>query len=342
MAQDKENLEEKIEPISTQDPNMSEKSKKLVEKINKLTEKIEQDKSPLKRHLMSFQVKMLLSKIQREIDLQNIKAEYNDRRDLLLARKERREDKSIEKIATLNNEIRALERDMRANEEYDVESEGFLYPEKYVRESGGIENLTERLKNSKNPEAQETARKIEQIAQKREKLEKLYEKLDNEKDNLEFSSDYYKRGKKRLDKEEKSLVLKQKFNVFSKIGDFFKNMSEEIKAYREEKRELKGMKETYKFEMNEIDDEYEKQMEELKERYKAEKEKMKEKQKEEMQNKQNELGKDKAVAFRERIGQEAKVEEPQTEAPSAPENGDRSNEGQQNSEPTQEDDEPEL
>lgn len=306
------NIEEYVEPEDVQNPNMSEKSKKLMAKIEKLSQKIEEEKSPLKRHVMSFQVKMILAKIQREINIQDIRDNYNDIRDSISARKERREDISLNEIASINNEIRALKREISRNEEYDASSPYFLYPEKYVKQSGGVSRITKKLKESKNPDAQETAAKIEEIAQKRQRLDQLYDDLENEQELLEDNNIDYKHDIKSINREEKALVLKQKFNIFSRIGNFFKNMTEEIKAYREEKKEIKELKYEQDEQLDKLDEIYERKMQELKEQYEKRKEEIKEIHKEERAEKQGELGKDKAESFRQKMVDMAKGEDEDT------------------------------
>ena len=187
MAQDKEDIiegdiiEEYIveenEPIIEQNSNLSEKSKKLIEKIENLSQKIEQEKSPLKRHVLSFQVKMILAKIQREIERQNIRAEYDDKRDYILERKNKREDKYADEIADINAEIRKLKRTLRANEEYDSKSKNFLYPDRYVEQLGGVENLTKKLKESKNPSTQQAAKKNKWNGRKKSKIRQIIWKI---------------------------------------------------------------------------------------------------------------------------------------------------------------------
>ena len=114
-------------------------------------------------------------------------------------------------------------------------------------------------------------------------------------------------------------------------------MSEEIKAYREEKQEIKDLKMEQLEEEDRLEDDFERKMQELKEEYRNAKEGLKEKHKDEREEKQSQLGKDKAAAFRERIGQEAKTEDVETE------NNDRNNTEQQDLEsPQQDDDELEV
>lgn len=288
---------------------LSEKSKKLLDKIELLSQKIEQEKSPFKRHVLSFQVKMLIAKIQREIDLQNLKSSYEDKRKSLVVEKEERESGSVDNIAVLNSKIKALQREMNGNEEYDVESPYFMYPKKYVQELGGVENLTTKLKESKKEEAQQAANKIDEMAKKRQELNKLYEELKTEQDNLEYSQDDYEQDKNDLNKEEKALIVRQKFNIFSRIGNFFKSMIDEVKLYREEKNQIKDLKEKQREDASMIDDDFERKMQELKEEHEKAKQELREKQQKEKENRQNQLGKDTAADFRKQMAEMGKTEQ---------------------------------
>ena len=288
---------------------LSEKSKKLMEKIELLSQKIEQEKSPLKRHILAFKVKMLIAKIQKEIDLQNIKASYQDRREALLTDKENREANSIDNIASLNSRIKALQREMRGNEEYDVESPYFMYPKKYIEQSGGIENLTKKLRESTSQESQQAASKIAEMARKREELNGLYESLRTEQENLEYSEEDYKHDKRYLKTQEMGLVVRQKFNIFSRIGDFFRNIAEQVTEYRKEKSEMKELKGLQKEDEIKLKEAYEREMQRLKEEYAKSKEDMRDYHEGEREAQQSQLGQDMASNFRKKMHETAKVEE---------------------------------
>ena len=293
------------------DIKLSEKSKKLLEKIELLSQKIEEEKSPLKRHILSFQVKMLIAKIQREIDLQNLKASYDNKRETLLSEKLDRETGAIDNIASLSEQIKQLKRDIRGNEEYDEQSPNFMYPKKYIEQVGGIEGLTEKLKESPKEDSQYTAWKIESISRQRQELEKLQEELKQEQEKLEYSQDDYNQDKKDLKREETALVVKQKINVFSRIGNFFKNMAEEVRAYRDEKRQIKELTIKQKEEEKKLDEEHEKLMQELKEKLEREKQEIRESHQIEREEQQIQTGKDTAASFRSKMSEMAKSEEPE-------------------------------
>ena len=285
-----------------------DKSKKLLEKIELLSQKIEQEKSPLKRHIFAFQVKMLIAKIQREIDIQNLKDSYEEKRASLLTEKEDREGYSLDNIAILNNKIRAKQREMSGNEEYDIESQYFLYPKKYVQEVGGIENLTKKLKESKSIDSQQTAQRIEKMALKRQELNNLYDELKKEQENLEHNQSGYNTDKMTLDREEKSLIIKQKFNIFTRISNFFKNMVEEAKLYREEKKQMKDLRTKQREDESVIDEDFNRKMQELREQHEKAKQQMHDNQKGERESQQSQLGQDTAASFRKQMAEMSKGE----------------------------------
>ena len=275
-----------------------EKAQKLEEKIDKLIGKIEQEKNPLKRHFLSLRVKMITSKIQREIDIQNIREEYADKKDYILKRKEKRDDKYFDKVASLTNEINALKRELMADEEYDIDSDYFVYPDRYIEKAGGLKNFAEKLKESKNPDTRYAGKKIESVERKKKRLDKLYSELNREENKWDKNESEYKRNNRILNRRETSLIVARKLNIFSRIGNFFKNMSEEIKAYREDKAEIKDLKNAQIEDMEILDEEYEKRMQELREEYESQKKILKEEHKAELNEKNEELGRSTAESFR--------------------------------------------
>lgn len=309
---------------------LSEKSQKLVEKVNLLTEKIETEKSPLKKHILAFRVKMIISKIQREIDLHNIREYYQLLRNSLKSEKEKSDVRALDNIAELSSKIKKLERELGGNEEYDAESPYFMYPAKFVKESGGIENLTKKLKQSKKIESQQAARKIEIMAQKRKELDVLYETLKSEQDRLDNSQDDYKANQKDYSRQEKMLIIRQKINIFARIGVFFKTMTEQTKLYFDERKQNKELTKLQKADEVAIDEEYRKKMDELKREYRDAKEKHRESRKQEQEARKDIYGKDMAEQLRitsdqvilEENQTDVKGEEPMVpagEEPTAPE-----------------------
>lgn len=306
VAENEERVEQTrvvSEQESTENSNKSEKAKMLEEKVEALVQKIEQEKSPLKRHVFSFQVKRLIAKLQREIDLQNLKDEYKDKRQRLKEEKKQREDDAIDSIAELNAQIKKLERELDGNEEYDPDSPYFIYPDKYVKEHGGIEALSEKLKQSKKFETQQAAKRIEQMQKNRTKLNYLYNRLENVQEELEYSEKFYEQDKKDLNKEERSLIVKQKMSVFSlsSIRAFFGNMIEGAKSYMQERRQNKELSVKYNEEEQAIIDEYEAKKQALEAEMNQAFKKLSDKKEQEKQSQNAQRGQDKAAEFRDKM-----------------------------------------
>ena len=290
----------------TGETKLSEKSKQLLEKIDNLTQRMETEESPLKKHILAFQVKRLIAKIQREIDLNNIRDSYQAKRDELKKSKEQRELAGVDNIAGLNEQIMQLKREINGNEEYDVQSPYFMYPKKYVEQIGGPEALANKMKSSKKVETQQAAKRIENVVQKRKELQELEDKLAKEQEDLEYSNEDYKADQKGLNREEKSLIIKQKMNIFSRIGEFFNNMIEEAKLYREERKQNKELDAKENEEEAALDEEYAKKIEELKREQEERRAALREKQDESraQQNQQQNSGR--AAEFRAQVEQMAK------------------------------------
>lgn len=246
--------EKKQEPFDAS--RLSEKSQKLIEKINSLTEKIETEKSPLKKHMLAFRVKMLISRIQREIDINNIKDYYQDLRETSKQQKTDGEIVSLDNIAEITDKIKRLERELRGNEEYDAESQYFMYPAKFVEQSGGVDKLVQRLKQSEKPETKQAAQRIELMAQKRKELESLYEAKEKEQDALSDAQKGYKKQQIQYNIKEKAMIVREKVNIFSRISNFFKTMGEQAKLYIEEKKQDRELRNHQKEEEEKIEAKY--------------------------------------------------------------------------------------
>lgn len=250
-------------------PKINEKSKKLQEKVQELVERVENEQNPIKRHLLSFRIKMIISKIQREIDIQNIEADYEQALEDLRFEKEIEEANSERIIPHLTKKIKLLENEIWANEEYDYKSSNFMYPQSHVQKVGGFDKLTEKLEKSTDIDSQLAANKMKQIADKRQELEALKEELENEKANLDNSEINLANSEKGLKKDKNQLILKKKFNIFDRVKTFFNNMKDEFAEYKEERKEAKELKAKQKENEQLLLKMYKMQQEELKNVYKV-------------------------------------------------------------------------
>lgn len=269
------------EPVETvepkkQSPELSPKSIELMKKVETLIKKVEQEKNPIKQHLLSFKLRMLRGKIQKELDLQNIKEEYETKREMLKTKKEERDQNSIDEIAKLVGRIESLRRQIESNEEYDYESPEFMYPKKLVSEVGGIEQFADSLKGSSKLETQLAADRIKSISKKREELKELKDKLKSEKDKLDDSEINHGIAKRDLDMEEKALTITNKFNILSGIKSFFNNIKEEWADFKAEREENKRLKAQEKEDMDKALKEYNMQKASIQRYYEGVKEQMNE------------------------------------------------------------------
>lgn len=277
------------------------KSQKLFDKVNKLIEKIENEKSPFMRHLLSFKVKLLRNRIQREIDLQNIKENSEASLEELKYRKEMFESESIDTISELAALIKGKERQLRANEEYDSESPYFIYPKKYVEQSGGVQSFTDKLKQSQNPESQRAAKKIEDANKLRTEIEDLSNQLADKQKGLEDSGKLFEKEERGIRRQELALTVVNKVNIFARIGNFFRTFGEQAKEYFAERRENKEIKAQQKKEEAELYEQYAEVKAQLEAQYKEAKAQLHQQYAEDNSNRQTQNSRSTAQSFRDSI-----------------------------------------
>lgn len=248
----------------------SEKAQKLINKIDKLIAKVEQEKSPVKRHVLSFKIKMLQNKIQKELDLQNLKEEYELKREDIRRKREQEEITASEAIPEITANIKFLKNILYSNEEYDYGSSNFMYPEDYVQKVGGIDNLAQKLKSSSKIASQDAARKIEEMSNARQKLKEFEDDLAEQQKALKNGDRNFKIDNMKLKFEETALIVKDKVNIFSKIGNFFGTMKDEVKSYFGERKEYKELAKLQKAKEAEIKEQCARAIREHKKQAKAE------------------------------------------------------------------------
>ena len=257
ITQDEAEQSAEIEEAQLKKEELSEKGKKLYEKVEKLEAKIRDEKNPLKLHLLQFKLRMLVAKIQRELDLINIKESYNLKRDELKLGKEQ-SDKDINKeIALLMLKVNLKKQELHSNSEYDYKSSDFGF-NGLVKSEEELQVLTTSLKA--DSETKLVAENIERMSQVRQEIEKLQEELKSKQQLVHDNNKEYARSKKQLDFEEKRLTVINKYNIFSRIGDFFKNVKQGINDIRADMIEMKQLKKEYEKEKLEAKRKYEAEM----------------------------------------------------------------------------------
>ena len=269
-------VEEELEEIEEEpnQPKLSPKAKKLEEKVNILIEKIENEKNPFKKHILQFKVKMLITKIQREIDIVKIKEEFKAQRIEKKREKMDREDENVENIGDLTSQIEELEGILATNARYDYASSKFIYPKDYIEKKGGIEKFKEQLESKKDQQSSQIANKIEAVAEVRQELEKLEQQLQEKQQQLSESDKIYNEDIKKINKEERSLIRTQKMDIFTKIGTWFKNLTGQIKEFFAERKENKELKTQQAADINKVENEENEKASEIEKRQKEEEQKI--------------------------------------------------------------------
>ena len=105
-----------------------EKSEKLEEKIDKLVEKIENEKSKTKRLAYIIKCKMLINKLEREINLRKVKEDFEASKEENNITAKEIKVVTRRNIIVLNKKIERLEKDLKANRRYNTASSDFMFP----------------------------------------------------------------------------------------------------------------------------------------------------------------------------------------------------------------------
>ena len=266
------------------------KATDLINKCMELAEKIVEEKSRIKRTLYSIKIKMIIAKIEKELDIRDLQEKYSiEREDREEELYEEKTDARTESIK-ISRQIKALKKELNANREYDYSSESFLFPKEEVEAEGGIDRYIGILRTSGSVEQEEVADDIQQTLAKRRKLEELEKNLQDRKMQLKNADRKAKWDNRKSKVTETALVTAKKANFFSKIATFFKSIRdnfkdnkneltevmdiekrrrEELKSSKvENKNSVKIHKEEFEQAKREIYQEYQEKMQKLQEEYK--------------------------------------------------------------------------
>lgn len=202
------------------------KVREVYDKCNKLTEKLQNEKSAVKRILYITKLKMLISKLQNEINISQIREDFKiDRQEIERVTKEGKVQLKRE-IANLAKQINGIKSQIKKYSQYDYESENFIYPKSEVEKEGGIDQYIEGLRES---DLVDEADIIEAVLEIRRNLKAKEQELESKQQEL---SDLDKNNAKNLkmsNKKQKSLIKKENGSVFEKIALFFKGLTEGMK-----------------------------------------------------------------------------------------------------------------
>ncbi len=254
------------------------KSQKLYNKVNDLVTKIENEPNVIKRTLYSIKAKLVLAKIQRQIDIQDIRDKYDTDRnqndlDAEIAELDTRDD-----IIDLTSRINTLQDIININSDYDYESSRFMFGKSDVERKGGIDNYIKRLRQSGRIQQVDAASQMQYVENlKRELRAKQAELAD--KQGILAGIDKDRKDKNRASKvEETALVVNKKINIFARISNFFKKIVEGIKEGKTQSQAVKnekakgierteGQMETRKDALAKLEEEYQKRRAEILEEY---------------------------------------------------------------------------
>lgn len=246
--EEKTELEGDEKEVKEDTPNLeglSDKSKKLIEKVDKLCEKIKEEKNPVKLHMLTFKVRMLQSKIQRELDLQNLKENYQLKRDELKKGKDARDIDEIEAIDNLSKKIKLKEQEIESNSDVDIDSPDCIYSRKAIESKGGVQGFCDFIKKNGKDDVKITAQRMEHTEQLKQELEELQNQLEEQQGLLENSEAQYNKDKRGLAIEETRMTIAKK-NPFLRVGDFFKAVGAGIADIRANIVAVKAENDKYK------------------------------------------------------------------------------------------------
>ena len=251
----------------------NEKSKKLENKVNELIKKIESEKSKPKRLIYIIKCKMLINKLEREINLIKAKASF----------KKAKEDNNFtaaeEKAAIrtkISKAINDIEKDLKANRKYDFKSSDFIFSEE-IENKVGVKQLTHELVESGNAEQIEVAKKIEETRANRLLLEGLKKDLNEQKENLNEINVSLKSANNRLSRQNMMVTAKSKFNIFAKMRNLASSIVYGIIEVAKEAKENRRLDKEKVADFNKLQLNYEKSKEIIRQRYQEELEKLDEK-----------------------------------------------------------------
>lgn len=215
----------------------SEKAKKLLKKVANLCKKIKKEKSPLKRQILATKVRSLRTKIDKQIEIEKIKKSYENKRQDLVENKAKEKQTRERNIGIEAIRIKDLTEQAHDYEDFDYESENFIYDDETVDSYGGIQGLIDAYTVSGDKVLEDIADNIGVAEIIKDRIKSSRKNLDQWKQ--EDIDSKYKQKEKDINKEEKSLIKKEKGNIFQKIGSFFRNVKQGVSEYFKEKKDVK-------------------------------------------------------------------------------------------------------
>lgn len=296
--EERENYEQKVKPaiddieiievslddVPEKDEPKNKKGNELTEKVEELASKLESETSSIKRVLYSVKLQMVLAKIQREIDIREIQEEYGKDRTERTETINDRKREHRENIADLIENIKKYEKRVKYNAEYDYDSSKFAFKESKLSKTSNVDEYIKTLRESGSDKLNRAADQIEATLEDKRYLKELKQQLKEAKGNLSKEDSRTKKQNFKSTIEEKALVTTKKLNIFDRIKNAWKGLMTGLKSEKEQRDEMKSIKNMEKEERKNIDFEADREMENEEEQYDIEVEKIKREYKEKMQS----------------------------------------------------------
>lgn len=212
------------------------KNEKLIEKIDSVIEKLNSEKNPFKRAFYTVKLEMLNARIQKEIDIMEIKEKYEKEKE--------------ERLEEANNEIRGntkekfnriktrdfYRKEMENLSDFDPKSSDFAFRDELDMAGGDIEKLLDGLHNDGN---NDIALKIEAAIEAREKYEEAKDDLHQMKsEGFKIQTKTNFENAKSTAKET-ALVVAKRTNIFKTFFNAIKKGFEEFNQTRKDNKAFK-------------------------------------------------------------------------------------------------------
>ena len=247
--------------------NLSPESKKLIIKIRELCDKSKSEKNIVKKHFLRFKIRMLATKIQKELDLYNLKEEYRLKAEEIKSKKDQKQKDDMLAIISINEKIKQRERILSSNAEYDYYSPDFMFPKSTVATCGGAKQFSKSLQEDENPIIKNAGKKVADMMIYREQIKTLRKQMEDRQRAMDARERVSLEEDQELaeDREDKLMVLEKQNNIFGQIKSLLKNVKLTIVDFKKELGERKLLEKEYKQKEQEIRQRFEQEMKTLRE-----------------------------------------------------------------------------
>ena len=253
-----------------------DKAQKLTDKVNKLIEKLENETNIVKRTMYSIKAKMLIEKLNRTIELQEMKELFAQNKMDRANNLEKEKWELRSDIISIRLQIAEKEKELAKRKEYDIDSNKFMFGKEEVEKYGGIDEYIELLEGSGKSDQKIVASTIRDVEYIKGEIDRLLEEMQAKKDELSNKEDEHKKEDKNEHKELVKAGIKNKIGIFSRISSLFKNVKSSIKESIEERNAKKIILEASEEKNAVLMDEYNEELRKSQEVFEKEVEKLKE------------------------------------------------------------------